>query len=97
MKWIIARAAQRDIDNIRRDSVDVWGAARTRSYLAGIYQIIKRAAAQPNRYPLLEGSTVYRRVRAGSHIVLYRLPETENIIVVVRVLHERMDIGAAID
>ena len=88
----IRPAAQRDLIQIGIDSEARWGRERTRIYLAAISDAIDRIAATPNigsaRSHISSG---LRKSASGVHHIYYRV--TSDTVVIVRVLHQRMDVG----
>jgi toxin ParE1/3/4 len=83
-------AAQTDLSLIWDFTEDHWGADQASTYLAEIRIAIERIADRPDRGracdEIREG---YRRYAIGSHLIFYK--ESGAGIVVVRVLHQRMD------
>ncbi len=83
-----------DMDSIWDYSVEQWGVAQAQGYLGalnarmqGLLDFPLMGVAQHWLYPGL------RRVGEGSHSIYY-LP-TDATVVIVRVLHERMDVTRA--
>ena len=88
---LLTPAARADLDDIWEYTVARWGAAQASSYLRTI------AAACAG---LADGTTAsqdaghvragYRKAISGRHVLFFR--HTEAQIVVVRILHQRMDV-----
>ena len=106
MKFRLAEPAERDIRNILRETLQMFGPIQVRAY-AGI---IERGIALIARDPVCLGSVgrdefapgvrslhleISARRRGGAAHCLYytttRLPDGAEAIVIVRVLHERME------
>ena len=67
-----------------------WGLARAEQYIHALHEAFERLAEFPNLGR--DASDIrpgYLRMGSGSHSVFYR--KTERGILIVRVLHERMD------
>jgi toxin ParE1/3/4 len=83
----IARA---DLKSIRRYSQKVWGPDRTVQYMAGLRDTIKGLVAgtvvSRNRDDLRPG---LQMATSGRHCIFFEVDESR--ILVVRVLHDRMD------
>lgn len=83
------RAAHHDLFDIWRYSRLTWGADQADHYLAEIDRAMQAIAlgelvGVPHEYR-------YRKRRVGAHVVYYR--ENDREIVIVRVLHSRMDVS----
>lgn len=91
-RYLLSPAARRDLDGIWDYTAERWGAEQAALYLRELQHAIGRAAANP-----LIGRSCeeirpgYRKLAAGSHTLFYRIA-AENIVDVVRILHQRMDI-----
>ena len=81
-------------DEIWDYSRDQWGARRGVAYLRDIRTAIELVAERPDIGSELEDPTPYRRRLVGSHMILYRLQD--NLVMVVRVLHQSMDVAEAL-
>ena len=91
--YILSPLARADLDSIWDHTSKRWDDGQAEAYLRMIQAAIETVAGNPKlgrRYD--EVRTGYRRHRAGSHLILYR--ETSDAIDIVRVLHEKMDIGS---
>jgi toxin ParE1/3/4 len=88
----LTAAAAKDIESILDQSAVEFGLLRTEKY----YESLKRCLELLSENPGM-GTTAdnvrpgYRRFSHESHVVFYRLSESG--ILVVRVLHARMDVG----
>ncbi len=95
MKLIVSRSAQGDLEDIAKYTIEKWGQEQTDQYLDAIESHFRMLIANPHfgrsRPELRKG---YRSLLAEHHLILYRL--TEDCVIVLRVLHESMDISSAI-
>ena len=86
----LSRKANADIRQIARAAMVTWGEAVTETYLLGLHAMFGRLSDQPG---IGRPATVARpglmRFEAQRHIVFYRA--TVDGIVVIRLLHDRMD------
>lgn len=90
-------AARNDFLDIGDQTRDRWSKAQAERYLSQILEVI----AEIGRHPFV-GAEVgwvrpdYRRRRAGSHLIFYVITG-EDLVEVVRILHERSDIPRRLD
>jgi toxin ParE1/3/4 len=91
MRAIVSPRAQADIDDIWDYTVECWGERQAALYLKLIKATVDAVAKDPgvgrNCDDVRPG---VRRYQVGAHVVFYRVFGTA--IVVVRVLHQRMDV-----
>ncbi|GGE22751.1 toxin ParE1 [Polymorphobacter glacialis] len=92
-RYILSPLARADLDNIWEHTTKRWDDDQAETYLRMIQAAIDAVAANPRLGRLYDKVRAgYRRYRAGSHLIMYR--ETSDAIDIVRVLHEKMDIGS---
>lgn len=89
MKIIIKDDAKQDLQGIFLYTVENWGWAQADRYVDQIYETIDDVAAGQRSIQSVRGSTVYKRVRVGSHAMI--LIKTEAGYDIVRILHQSMD------
>lgn len=88
--YALSQKADEDILQIARSSVQQWGIARSGRYIISLHEAFERLAQFPDM-----GRTVddirpgYLQMESAGHAIFYR--KTEPGILIVRVLHERMD------
>lgn len=88
--YTLSQKADDDIQHIARISVQQWGLARAERYLLSLHEAFERLAEFPGM-----GRTVdeirpgYLQMESASHAIFYR--KTGAGILIVRVLHERMN------
>jgi toxin ParE1/3/4 len=86
----VTPAALRDLEGIWTYTAQQWGEAQAARYLDGLNTCFEAIAASPLSAPTCEDIRPgYRRQRVQRHTVYYRVMDA--MVVVVRVLHERMD------
>ena len=88
--YTLSQKADYDILYIARTSVQQWGLARAERYILSLHEAFERLAEFPdmgrNADEIRPG---YLQMESASHAIFYR--KTETGILIVRVLHERMD------
>ncbi len=95
-KVVIRLAATTDLDGIAHHTKKRWGAGQARKYLAALRFDMESLSAFPHRYPLAsEKHARIRKMPSGHHLLFYRV--TEDMVEIVRVLHERMDMPDDLD
>jgi toxin ParE1/3/4 len=88
--YTLTGAAAADINQIVKDSIARWGRLRGEKYFRALCDSFQRLAEFSDI-----GSDAgdirpgYMKMRSGGHVAFYR--KTDDGIVIVRVLHERMD------
>jgi toxin ParE1/3/4 len=90
--YTISPRARRDLDEIWAYTQRHWGIDQAEIYLRQIGRHVEMVAARPmmgRACPEIRAG--YFQYPSGSHVLFYRL--TEGGIDVVRILHERMDVG----
>ena len=91
-RFIVSPLARADLDTIWDYTSQRWDDDQAEAYLRMIQAAIATVAENPKLgRPFDEVRAGYRHHRAGSHLILYR--DTPDAIDIVRILHERMDIG----
>jgi len=92
MQLIISRSARADLKAIARYSEREWGDVRAKSYLAAFGTRFAMLSRRPKlgapRDDISEG---YRALAVGRHLVFYKIDG--NRLLVIRVLHQRMDVS----
>jgi len=90
VKLAWSNLARREVEDLRRYSVEHWGVAVARRYLEDVRDAAKAAAVNPMGTRLLRGSLRIHRVR--SHYLILAVDAERQIVTVARVLHSAMDI-----
>jgi toxin ParE1/3/4 len=90
--FLLTAAARTDIIEIGRYSSGTWGKRQRDKYLKQLDDAFKLLSRQPeigkDANDIKPG---YRKYNQGSHIIFYRAG-TESKIVVIRILHNSMDV-----
>lgn len=91
MNWTLAPRARADLLDVWDYSDNQWGEAQADRYVADIYRAIEEAASGSRPVRKRFGhQNGYIEARAGAHIIF--LSKQARGWLVVRVLHERMDV-----
>jgi toxin ParE1/3/4 len=91
--YVLSPRAQRDLDKIWDYSEEFWGVRQADRYVLDLRNALDRLLEHPMLGRLVDDIRVgYRKHRCGSHFIFYRL--AGDSIVVVRILHQRMDVAA---
>ena len=84
-------AALDDLDQIHDATREMWGLAQAEHYLSQLRAAVERVVQHPRSGRVYDVvATEYRAVRSGRHLIFYRLDF--DTVVVVRILHDRMEI-----
>lgn len=93
MKYKISTEAQNDLINIWLYTYENWSTTQADRYYNLILDEIEYLAENP------EVGKDYSHIRKGyfrskvkSHLIFYKINEQENLIEIIRVLHQQMDI-----
>ena len=90
MKYQLTEDADRDVEEILAYSVKSFGVAQTEHYFEALKECIELLADNPNMGHSAEDILPeYLRFPHESHIIFYK--NLSSSILVVRILHERMD------
>ena len=93
---VFSPAAKIDVEQIWDYTCDRWDAAQAERYIRSIQRGVERVASNPLIGRACDEVRVgYRRHAVGSHTLYYRV--ADDLVVVVRVLHERMDVDLHLD
>lgn len=94
----LSRQARRDLDEIRRYTVETWGREQWLTYYEGLVHTFERIAADPDggrdRSLFAPGlrSLTYRR-----HLVFFaRIAAAGDVPVIVRIVHQRRNLPALV-
>jgi len=93
MSYKISVQASEDIENIWLSTFENWSLEQADRYVNLIFEEIEYLADNPKSgRDFNHIRRNYRCSKVKSHIVFYRLTDTQNSIEIIRVLHQRMDI-----
>lgn len=84
-------SARRDLDAIWDYTAQVWGLDQAESYVATLGRDMGRLQDYPELGPVHRSRVgAFRKFPSGHHLIFYQV--TDANVVIVRVLHERMDV-----
>ena len=90
--YLLTAAARKDLIDIGRFTTEKWGKRQCDKYLKQLDDAFKLLSRQPeigrDANDIKPG---YKKFSQGSHIIFYRAG-TESKIVVIRILHDSMDV-----
>lgn len=90
--FLLTSAARKDIMDIGRFTTEKWGKRQRDKYLKQLDDAFRLLARQPEIGRDAEDiKPGYKKFSQGSHIIFYRA-DTESRIVVIRILHNSMDV-----
>ena len=90
--YLLTAAARKDIIEIGRFTTEKWGKRQRDKYLKQLDDAFKLLAHQPEIGRDADDiKSGYKKFSQGSHIIFYRAG-TESKIVVIRILHNSMDV-----
>lgn len=91
MKFLLTNKAYNDLKDIARYTQETWGVSQRDAYLAKIDDAFHQIAANKHLGRKCDHiKKGYFSYHVGRHLVFYRVEE--KMIVVVRVLHQSMDV-----
>lgn len=95
-RYTFAPAADRDLADIWLYTAETWSRDQADRYAGLIVDTCGRLASGEVRgRPIPEIGATYLKVTVGAHLVIYR--RSGDAVLVLRVLHRRMDIAAHFD
>lgn len=87
---IFSPRAQTDIEEVWEYTLSRWGVDQAEVYIRQLQTAIEAVAVDPGRgRPCDDVRAGYYRLAVGSHVLFYRLTNSE--VDIVRILHRRMD------
>ncbi len=89
---VLSPAAERDVADIWHYTVERWGGDQAASYIGDIRDACQEMVAGNRVTREVEIRAGYSKTFVGSHVLYFRITESGTIIV-VRILHQRMDVG----
>lgn len=90
--YVLTDDAAADLRAIIRYSRGTWGAAQTRRYVEALERGMARLAGNPNQSRDMGALYPGLRMAHCEHHYLFCLPQADGPILVVAILHERMDL-----
>jgi len=93
MKYRITTLASQDLENIWLYTFENWSIEQADRYLNLIMDEIEYVAEKPNSgFDFSSVRKGYYRSRIKSHILFYRIDQKNDLVEIIRILHQRMDI-----
>ncbi len=90
MAYVLSPRAKADIDAVWDYTAEHWGDDQAERYIRALMKAIDIVARDPGKARVSDDIRPgYRRYRAGSHVIFFRLVEGQ--IDIVRILHQSMD------
>ena len=91
-RYEISKQAEKDLRGIWKYTVDAWSREQANKYLQGIFSALNVIAMSPSSVgrPYDHVRVGYRKYQVGKHVVFYQV-KSNGIILINRVLHEKMD------
>lgn len=93
MKYRITTLASQDLENIWLYTFENWSIEQADRYLNLIIDEIEYIAQKPNSgFDFSSVRKGYYCSRIKSHILFYRIDQKNDLVEIIRILHQRMDI-----
>jgi len=93
---VVRPAARHDLADIWTYTATTWGVEQADFYLGQINAQMAKLPTFPEIGGRVEGvPREYRKVRSGSHRIIYRIAGSQ--LIVVRIVHEREDVPDDLD
>lgn len=93
MKYKISILASQDLENIWLYSFENWSIEQADRYLNLIIDEIEYVAEKPDSgFDFSYVRKGYLRTKIKSHLIFYKIDKKNNMIEIIRVLHQMMDI-----
>lgn len=89
--YLLSPRAESDLEEIWLYTFKTWSLEQADRYHGAIVEAFEGLAAREKTGHSVDIREGYFKYRVGAHVVFYRF--TESGLVVVRVLHTRMDVG----
>lgn len=90
--FVLSPAAQADLDGIWDYTVKRWGQEQAARYLTDIRDTCRGLVAGTEHSRPCDVRPGYHKCRSGSHVLYFRIGDDRTIII-IRILHQRMDVG----
>ena len=93
MKFKLSRKAEEDLEEIWLYTLGIWSKEQADRYLILIFDEIEFLTANPKTGQDFDHIRKnYRYSKVKSHLIFYKHKKSEDVIEVIRILHERMDL-----
>lgn len=90
--FVLSPAAQLDVDEIWDYTAEHWSVDQADRYTRDIRDACRELAAGSRISRAVDIREGYRKSAVGSHVLFYKTDDTGRIVV-MRILHQRMDAG----
>ena len=90
--FILSPAAQADIDGIWDYTAQRWGEEQAVRYLQGLRDACRELADGTRPSRPVDIRLGYHRCQSGSHVLYFKTAD-DGQIVIIRILHQRMDVN----
>src|SRR5215813_2610030 len=98
MKYKISKEAARDLREIWLYTLRTWSEEQADRYYGLLLDEIEYVAGNPSagkaQGHIRKG---YFRTQVKAHYIFYRVNSVENVVEIIRILHQRMDIEARLE
>lgn len=97
MAYKLSKYAEGDIRNILTYTLETWGVKQFHAYRAQIEESLNVIAANPDSGKVRKREELFSGCRSynfGRHVIFFRIKD--EILEIVRILHQRMDFGSQI-
>lgn len=94
LPYRLTQGAAADLRGIVRHTVEQWGEARCRTYIAHIEETARTLATGEGVFKNLDVLCPGLRMKLAGHHYVFCLPQPDGPALVLAILHERMDIMA---
>ena len=92
MKYLISQLANQDLENIWLYTFEKWSPEQADRYFDLLMNEIEYIAMNPDSgYDFSSVRKGYFRSKVKSHFIFYRINKKNNLIEIIRILHQRMD------
>lgn len=93
MKFRLSRKAEEDLEGIWLYTLETWSKEQADRYLSLIFDEIEFLSINPKTGQDVDHIRKnYRYSKVKSHLIFYKHKKSDDIIEVIRILHERMDL-----
>jgi len=93
MKFRLSRKAEEDLEGIWLYTLETWSKEQADRYLSLIFDEIEFLSINPKTGQDIDHIRKnYRYSKVKSHLIFYNHKKSNDIIEVIRILHERMDL-----
>ena len=90
--YVLSPAAETDVNNIWDYTAEKWGLRQATSYITDLRDVCAALARGQQTRRSVDVRDGYYKTMVGQHMVYFREAD-DGLIVVVRILHQSMDVG----